>query len=1335
MATRRDSPIRPSVRFSPTDSHYHPRAISRSPDRSAAPKYHTIDPLLSNLSPESTLLALTSTDAVPKNEKAAHEILWKSISEVSPSERALGIRAAIAAQKLGEWYKEVQAWDWPKRTDAHLGKGFIPPSSPTNTAEEQDYYGSLPSAIIIQHEARIEEIRDGMESLDVDELKEHVLSAHIPARSRPSSSNSTMSVPPPLSYVQLSDFTAVITATILRALPLLSRLNSLLSTWDVRLLVLRQIPGLLRALHRARSELDSAQDMLRSSIPPTEHDALYSRENYHAKRAGLEAMVLSAGRRMDDILDALDGREDSLPEAWIDDLETIESDFSTWVMEAEKRTVENEWLRLKAMKRKADESRREQIPQIRLSNIPEEEDAGSPAPAPSEQPASQSGSPPPLDIIEEGINDDLLDSPSDTIVHGQTSPLAINTKDVARTLPADAPSGPVDGSSAVPEVQEKPCDPQTSESEAELSSTSLEENDLHSECKQSLPGNTPSVLPENSSHQTSKATTPLVSNASILEMHSEPACDTDQQATDPASSESTTEEDVDESPCVPSILTPPSPALDHQFPSNPSELDLPAAQLASNVTDNTSNGDKPAPVSLETDFPGCRDLGADTTPTARIFGTDVSTPIEDEAATLASVIAEAATTEVPASWMSSKREGSPSVRSMTPSPELADPSPSPQKDASIIPTSEQLKEPDTSIPRKTRLESPIKLSKTRPQNLDFDKGNPNLRTRRTSTASVGSLSDYPSLVSSPEIREPRTASSNATPLALETPPWFQGTPQPSGNASPGLDYTLREERLKHLNGQKGSSATSAHNRTLSLPLQRFINERFELQYESSGGADLNTPVSGRRASDASVDLRTQTGQQVPKSQLRNSSTPTNDLKSLASQHLELSHEKKSTLESDDATPRLSKAWEHTKATTLKSSPQPKLTLGRSITSKTADPPKRLIAHPNLDSLGAHKPKSQLKEDSMASKEEGSRSSTPSKQMRRPKKDHLDEKISSILTSIPARIQLVSSDDHEVDDSAVAPSLPLKQRERFRSMTPQGASSRSSTPPPSLTLRPAPSRRRNSQAPEEGSVKLYHLHRGGKAAPTKLFIRTVGENADRVMVRVGGGWADLAEYLREYAIHHGCRTVSETPRVEIQGISSRHSPAGSSPGDILTPTGNSGRRTPSRPASVLSNRPSSSLAVRKIRRTSNVSDAPDFRSSSAGHAFITSYSPLSVVSSRRRLSVCSSASFGGASLASDMHHGSFTNSPSVPLGLAGPTPRSRRVSISPESEAWVEDVLGQARRSSSLRPIKYVLPPHELEQDGTAVPSVPTLSKSRSINDLGKVGSSRRVALRGLGPKS
>lgn len=107
MADIRTSPLRPVVRLRPTRPRHRSRSPSLSPERRSPFRYHELDPLLSNLSPESTLRALTAADAVPRTEKVAQDILTKSIAQVSTAERALGIRAAVAAQKLKEDRKSV----------------------------------------------------------------------------------------------------------------------------------------------------------------------------------------------------------------------------------------------------------------------------------------------------------------------------------------------------------------------------------------------------------------------------------------------------------------------------------------------------------------------------------------------------------------------------------------------------------------------------------------------------------------------------------------------------------------------------------------------------------------------------------------------------------------------------------------------------------------------------------------------------------------------------------------------------------------------------------------------------------------------------------------------------------------------------------------------------------------------------------------------------------------------------------------------------------------------------------------------------------------------------
>ncbi|KAK5005544.1 hypothetical protein LTR60_006225, partial [Cryomyces antarcticus] len=133
--------------------------------------------------------------------------------------------------------------------------------------------------------------------------------------------------------------------------------------------------------------------------------------------------------------------------------------------------------------------------------------------------------------------------------------------------------------------------------------------------------------------------------------------------------------------------------------------------------------------------------------------------------------------------------------------------------------------------------------------------------------------------------------------------------------------------------------------------------------------------------------------------------------------------------------------------------------------------------------------------------------SPPKQIGGNSEEQLQRKISTIIDSIPARIRFASGP---------GPDAPEVARPRTAPTPPKPITG------PALTLAPA-----DSTPSKRGSddIKLYHLSQAGKDQPIKLFVRLVGEG-ERVMVRVGGGWADLGEYLRQYAEHHGRRTVSD-----------------------------------------------------------------------------------------------------------------------------------------------------------------------------------------------------------------
>ena len=377
MDQQRSNPtiLSPASRFAIPHYRSHSRSPSLSPSRSPHRRQHftsrELDPLLSNLSPTSTLEALTATQAISLSGEKTQTALTTSIADASESERTLGIRAALAGKKLREWYQEVRGWGWLTGARSKIN-GFEMPSaeqtsrnkrkydhdgninqallgytgSAVSTDEEdEEYWGSLPALVVQHYEQRIEEIRDDMETLDVDELKEHVREAHSSSRSRPTSSDGSPWSHPSLShYNHLDDFTAVITTTILQAIPYISRLDALLDVWSVRLLVLRQVPGFLDRLEGAQIALESAWHAIGSDSgsTPVKTKSDISREAFSTMKSILEDKVLELGHSIDTMLDALEGRGDSVPDQWIDRMEGIEAGFGSWVVEAEKQVMENE---------------------------------------------------------------------------------------------------------------------------------------------------------------------------------------------------------------------------------------------------------------------------------------------------------------------------------------------------------------------------------------------------------------------------------------------------------------------------------------------------------------------------------------------------------------------------------------------------------------------------------------------------------------------------------------------------------------------------------------------------------------------------------------------------------------------------------------------------------------------------------------------------------------------------------------------------------------------------------------------------------------------------------
>ncbi|KAK5468040.1 hypothetical protein LTS15_001013 [Exophiala xenobiotica] len=322
------TPTRPN--FPRFDLPFDSRSPSRSPRRKGQFAVRELDPLLGNLSPDSTLRALQATDTIPGG--ASQDALASSIGDATPAEREVGIRAAFAAQKLRAWKDELSKWTWPGKRERSFGLGFITPQGANRVGS--DYRGSLTVTLAEEYEARLEEIRDDLDSLGIEDIKDHVLEAHVPARASPQSPQ-TGGIR--TSYGRMRDFTALVTATVIQALPDLAKLNILLDTWDIRLRVLRQLPRFLQVMDSTQADIRAAFNEAKDA----ELEDNLTENGFESRKLAIGSQVADLGRRVDRLLDMLEAQEDSLPQAWIDRIEKIELDYATWVVDAQHAVLKN----------------------------------------------------------------------------------------------------------------------------------------------------------------------------------------------------------------------------------------------------------------------------------------------------------------------------------------------------------------------------------------------------------------------------------------------------------------------------------------------------------------------------------------------------------------------------------------------------------------------------------------------------------------------------------------------------------------------------------------------------------------------------------------------------------------------------------------------------------------------------------------------------------------------------------------------------------------------------------------------------------------------------------
>lgn len=191
--------------------------------------------------------------------------------------------------------------------------------------------------------------------------------------------------------IHIDDVIAVITGTLLQALPYLARLSGLLETWSTRLSVLRIVPCFLKELGNAQVAMQSGWDAIglrgqrkthtgKIQIGNTSttnrdlsgNDAPGATELNRAEAGTqfaqsdltidgfktidkvLSDQIESAGQKLDRMLDTMEGQADSLPRDWIQHMERLEEEYSDWVCEARRVVFKNElrkaYIELKSVK-------------------------------------------------------------------------------------------------------------------------------------------------------------------------------------------------------------------------------------------------------------------------------------------------------------------------------------------------------------------------------------------------------------------------------------------------------------------------------------------------------------------------------------------------------------------------------------------------------------------------------------------------------------------------------------------------------------------------------------------------------------------------------------------------------------------------------------------------------------------------------------------------------------------------------------------------------------------------------------------------------------------------
>ncbi|RDW94255.1 hypothetical protein BP5796_00018 [Coleophoma crateriformis] len=1289
----------------------HPQSPSWSPTR-----LRNTDDLLSDLSPATTLLAFTS----PSGKLRA------SVEAASPSERAFGIRASLASKKIQEWVDELSQWPWPaaggsvgfeqpvakrrkislESRSEHRGEQFE-----DEDEDAEKYIGSLLAQDVVRYAARVEEIRDDMDDLDVEEIKSRVLDSFSP-RSRPSSSQSSAPLPSFLSsYTRMEDFTAVVTATVLQALPNLSRLMRLMDVWSIRLTVLTKVPPLLSALDDAEIALRSGWEAIRrfdyrktSNKEPSEDDIL-SRSTFEVMRNVLQEKVTALGRDLDFMLDTLEGKQDTLPDSWLDRMEVIEQDYGEWAVSGDRKVREGEWAKMAYARNKAEEERkareaadaaeRERLLQeqkvkeaaeaaekerllqeqktreaekaAEMERLLQEQKAKKAAEAAEkerllqEQKAREAEEAAEIERLlqEQKVKEAEEAAEKKRLLDEKKSRVAKEAAEKQRLIDDQKARGVAEAAERkrlLEAQQAKEAEAAATIAAAIAASLAATERLLQ---EQNIRGAHEAVdrqrcLDEQAALKaTSAAEERAIAEqraiAAGLELNTMLYEDANSREATKSSPSGCFDGNSDEQTSRPS------------FPEHPTQYehgDLNEVNVFS-LSENCKNDAVEQGEALQT--PSTPTLSSPST-TGNVFGSPLSRQDDNS---FSPQTPSNKSSRIGGGWANAVRESD--VHRETLGEEQTA---TPQSNSStatvkhgvgvpLSPTSVFLRENtgETSpspvpsdlgishaveVIQETNCEDSISKPDSRGPSLSAipvsdDTGSPDYENSFAPQLFGIERAEYYQPVLSP-IHSPRRGHFSASPPYVDAP--FSGdTVLPSIETSDYESSICDREASEEPSQFDGSFA--------SQPERRNESENMLTDYH---GLDISVT-----SFDASEDTLTRNSEdsRPGSSASYASTTVTGKPSSTAGSPIKFIYDNRITSTSLDA--------ETTQDFADYDPPSPSAgRIGmrgrRYDISPSGSPEPALPRRPLERPVSTPSPGPELLpsiEDDDSPANFSSFASLKSKSSN----DQMQQQISSILETLPGRIRL--SSDAGASPPATYSVRSRKSRASLTANYPRSHSSMSTSrsPTPFLTLAPAYAKNPRPR-PSNGNpdIKVYHLSRSTGEAPIKLFVRLVGEHGERVMVRVGGGWADLGEYLKEYAAHHGRRPGSgidldKLGKVEIQDLPPRMVSGGSF---------RSGRDSPApRPATAMDRRPSSSFSIRRPRKSVGVADEMSSISSLRSPS-----TPLQTTTER------SGSRMG------------WTDDESASLGLAGPKGKRKDQDLSPENAAWVENMKEKVRQASA-----------------------------------------------------